>query len=201
MWLTSGFICQVQTEKKECNCTRATMGGNLIKYPEDVGMPTANLMLIKILLNCVTSIPGAWFATTDVANFYLMMQLKWPKFVKIKLIDIPAEIILEYSLCNKATPHEWIYVKVVHGMFGLPQEGSLGHKLLDDWLHKAWYFQSKIVPVSWKHTTQPKQFTIVVNDFGIKISLTRILTTSSPWLNSIMTLPLTRMAKSVSKYF
>ena len=53
------FICRVQTEKREPNRTRATMGGNLINYPDDVGTPTANLLLIKIFLNSVISTPGA----------------------------------------------------------------------------------------------------------------------------------------------
>ena len=45
------FVCNIQTEKKDPNRTRATMGGNLINYPDDVGTPTANLLLIKIFLN------------------------------------------------------------------------------------------------------------------------------------------------------
>jgi len=44
--------------------TRATMGGNLINYLEDVGTPTANLLLIKILLNSViqfASVCNTWW--------------------------------------------------------------------------------------------------------------------------------------------
>jgi len=43
------FVCTVRTEKKDPNRMRATMGGNLINYPDDVGVPTANLLLIKII--------------------------------------------------------------------------------------------------------------------------------------------------------
>ncbi len=57
---------------------RATMGGNLINYPDDVGVPTANLLLIKIFLNSVISTKGAKFANADLANFYLMSPLKRP---------------------------------------------------------------------------------------------------------------------------
>ena len=49
------FVCQVRTEKDEPNRTRATFGGNLIHYPDDVGTPTADLLLIKIFLNSVIS--------------------------------------------------------------------------------------------------------------------------------------------------
>ena len=78
------FVCNVRTKKKDPNRTRATMGGNLINYPEDVGTPTANLLLIKIFLNSVISTQGAKFAGADLANFYLMTPLKRPEYAKIK---------------------------------------------------------------------------------------------------------------------
>jgi hypothetical protein len=40
---------------------RATIGGNPINYPDDVGTPTANLLLIKIFLNSVILTKGAKF--------------------------------------------------------------------------------------------------------------------------------------------
>ena len=92
------FVCQVRTEKKEPNRTRATLGGNLINYPDDVGMPTADLLLIKIFLNSVISTPGAKFANADISNFYLMTPLKRPEFARVKLSDIPDEIIQLYGL-------------------------------------------------------------------------------------------------------
>ena len=52
------FVCQVRTEKEEPNQTRATFGGNLIHYPDDVGTPMADLLLIKIFLNSVISTKG-----------------------------------------------------------------------------------------------------------------------------------------------
>jgi hypothetical protein len=144
------------------------MGGNLINYPEDVGTPTANLLLIKIFLNSVISMRGAKFAGADLANFYLMTPLKRPEYAKIKLSDIPEEVIKEYDLHQYATPDGWIYIKVSRGMYGLPQAGSLGHDLLEQRLNKEGYFQSQIVPALWKHKTKPIQFVLVVNDFGIK---------------------------------
>jgi hypothetical protein len=82
------------------------MGGNLINYPDDVGTPTANLLLIKILLNSVISTPGAKFATADISNFYLMSPLmKRPEYAKIRLSDIPE--------CEKPTPDGWVYIMVI----------------------------------------------------------------------------------------
>jgi hypothetical protein len=83
------FVCTIRTEKKDPYRTRATMGGNLINYTEDVGTPTANLLLIKIFLNSVISTPGAKFANADISNSYLMTPLKRPEYAKIRLSDIP----------------------------------------------------------------------------------------------------------------
>jgi hypothetical protein len=133
------FVCTIRTEKKDPYRTRATMGGNLLNYPDNLGTPTANLLLIKILLNSVISTPGAKFATAVISNFYLMTPLKRPEYAKIKLSDIPEEIIDEYNLREKAT-------MVIRGMYGLPQAGSFGHDLLEERLNKEGYFQSQIVP-------------------------------------------------------
>ncbi|KAL7475371.1 hypothetical protein ACHAW6_001288 [Cyclotella cf. meneghiniana] len=53
-------------------------------------------------------------------------------------------------------------------MYGLPQAGLLANELLEKWLNKHGYFQSKLIPGLWKHKTRPVQFTLVVNDFGVK---------------------------------
>ena len=58
----------------------ATMRGNLINYPDDVGVPTDNLLLIKIFLNSIISMKGAEFANANLANFYLMSLLKRPEY-------------------------------------------------------------------------------------------------------------------------
>ena len=162
------FVCTVRTKKKDPHRTRATMGGNLINYPDDVGTPTANLLLIKIFLNSVISTKGAKFANADLANFYLMTPLKRPEYAKIKLSDIPEEVITEYNLNQHATQDGWIYIEVKRGMYGLPQAGSLGHDLLTQRLNDEGYYQSQIVPGFWKHKTKPIQFVLVVDDFGIK---------------------------------
>ncbi len=41
------FFASICTEKDEPHRIRATLGGNLIHYPGDVGTPTADLLLIK----------------------------------------------------------------------------------------------------------------------------------------------------------
>jgi hypothetical protein len=54
------------------------------------------------------------------------------------------------------------------GMYGLPQAGLIANKLLESRLNKHGYRQSKLVPGLWRHDTCPIQFTLVVDDFGVK---------------------------------
>jgi hypothetical protein len=36
--------------------------------------------------------------TMDISNFYLMTPLKRPEYIRMKISDIPEEIIIEYRL-------------------------------------------------------------------------------------------------------
>jgi hypothetical protein len=107
--------------------------------------------------------------TMDISNFYLMTPLHHAKFIRIKLSDIPNEVIREYKFREKATKNGSIYIRAKRGMYGLPQAGLLANKLLRKRLNKHGYWQSKLVPGLWKHNTRPIQFTLLdVDDFGIK---------------------------------
>ena len=68
----------------------------------------------------------------DIANFYLMTPLKQPEYVKIKLRDIPEEIIVEYKLRDLTTADGNIYIKATKGMYGLPHAGLLAKKQLEN---------------------------------------------------------------------
>jgi hypothetical protein len=58
-------------------------------------------------------------------------------------------------------------------MYGLPQAGLLTNKLLACRLAKYGYYQTIHTPGLWKHTWQPIQFALVVDDFGIKYEDTK----------------------------
>ena len=106
--------------------------------------------------------------TMDLSNFYLMTPLKRPEYVKINLKDIPDEIITEYKLREMATPDGNVYIEITKGMYGLPQAGLLANEQLETRLNEHGYVQSKLVPGLWKHSTRKIQFTLVVDDFGVK---------------------------------
>ena len=106
--------------------------------------------------------------TMDISNFYLMTPLHRPEFIRMKLSDIPDEVIEEYKLQEKATKNGSIYIKAKQGMYGLPQSGLLANELLEKRLNKHGYQQRKLVLGLWKYDTWPIQFTLVVDDFGVK---------------------------------
>ena len=90
------------------------------------------------------------------------------EYLKLKLCDIPEEIIREYNLLKIATPDKSVYVEVRKGMYGLPQAGIIANELLEKRLNKKGYFQSKLVPGLWTHEWRPISFTLVVDNFGVK---------------------------------
>eukprot|EP00984_Skeletonema_dohrnii_P002295 scaffold797_cov118-Skeletonema_dohrnii-CCMP3373.AAC.10 len=97
------FVCTVRPEKKEKNRTRFVVGGDRINYPGEVATPTAEMLVAKLLFNSVISTPNAKFMTMDIGNFYLNTPLSRPEYVRLRLSDIPDEIIEEYKLQDVAT--------------------------------------------------------------------------------------------------
>jgi hypothetical protein len=65
------FVATVRHHKAETKRFRLTVGGNLVRYPDKVSTPTADLSTVKLLLNNIISTPGARFATFDLKDFYL----------------------------------------------------------------------------------------------------------------------------------
>ncbi len=97
------FVCKLKPNKAEVHRTRLTVGGDKVHYPGDVSTPTADLMLVKIHTNSVISTRGARYMTLDVKKIYLNMPMGRYEYVRIKLEDIPEEIIDEYQLRDKVT--------------------------------------------------------------------------------------------------
>jgi hypothetical protein len=53
-------------------------------------------------------------------------------------------------------------------MYGLPQAEIIAQELLADRLQNHGYTQSKTTPGLWLHKLRPIQFSLVVDDFGVK---------------------------------
>ena len=58
-------------------------------------------------------------------------------------------------------------MKIIDGIFGLPQVCTLANNLLAQPLHNHRYYQAKITSGLWKHVWRIISFTLVVEHFGI----------------------------------
>ena len=94
----TSFSCNMKPNKKETHCTRITAGRDRINYPEDMGTPTADMTLVKTLFNSVISTKGERCVMLDVKDFYLNTPMKRYEYMRIKITDIPEEIIEHYKL-------------------------------------------------------------------------------------------------------
>ena len=168
--VTYGLItCLIRPEKvDEPNRTRLVAGGDRVHYPFDAGTPTADLLTVKLLINSVISTPGARFFTMDIKNFYLNTPMARYEYMRLKLADMPTDIVDHYNLRNVATPDGYVYCEIRKGMYGLPQAGIIAQDLLATRLKKHGYSQSETTPGLWTHEWRPITFSLVVDDFGVK---------------------------------
>jgi hypothetical protein len=106
----SRFVATVRPHKVEIKCVRLTVGRNLVHYPDKVSTTTADLSIVKMLLNSVISTPGALFATFDLKDFYLGTPMKRKEYIRIPIASIPPSITEQYHLLD-----------LVHNGFVLPE--------------------------------------------------------------------------------
>ena len=58
------------------------------------------------------------------------------KYMRLKLIDFPDNVVRHYKLANKVTKDGYVYVEIRRGMYGLPQAGLIAQKLPEQRLNK-----------------------------------------------------------------
>jgi hypothetical protein len=143
------FVCMEQLHKEEKFCTQMTIGGNLIDYPGDVSIGTAEMETIKILLNGVVSTLGAKFCSADGTNFYLNMPMECHEFVCIPINLIPEEIVQAYCLHTLVDPKGFVLARIKKGMYRLLQAGMLANKLLKEQLGPHGYHACEHTPGLW----------------------------------------------------
>jgi hypothetical protein len=163
------ITCSFRPEKVDKpNRTRLVAGGDRVHYPFDAGTPTADLLTVKLLINSVILTPGAKKITMDIKNFYLCTPMTRYKYMRLKLLDMPEDVIEHYHLLDIAMPDGYVYCKIRQGMYGLPQAGIIAQELLTKQLQEHGYFQSEATPGLWTHEWCPIAFTLIVDDFGVK---------------------------------
>ena len=168
--VTYGLITTLIRPEKidEPNRTRLVAGGNQVHYPGNAGTPTADLLTVKLLLNSIISTESARFMTMDIKDFYLNTPMARYEYMRLRLADMPEDVIEHYKLHELATPDGAIYCEIRKGMYGLPQAGIIAQQLLEERLAKHGYRQSATTPGLWTHDTRPICFSLVVDDFGVK---------------------------------
>jgi len=88
----------------------------------------------------------------DLNDFCLMTPMTRPKYMRMKIKNLPEEFVTMYNLADKATSNGFVfYIKIQEGMYGLLQAGILTQELLEQRLKKQGYHQKSITPGLWRH--------------------------------------------------
>ncbi len=106
------FSCNFKPNKEEKECTRPTVRGNGINYPDDCSTPTADIILLKILVNSILSTPNAKCIMIDIKDFYLKTPMERAEYMRLKISDIPEEVIQHYNLTSLVTQYGYVYCKI-----------------------------------------------------------------------------------------
>ena len=80
---------------------------------------------------------------------------------------IPQEFVEKYNL-NKKLHNGYVFARVTKGIYGLPQAGRISHDCLVKHLEPSQYRPSIKIPGLWTHNSRPINFTLVLDDFGVK---------------------------------
>ena len=161
------IVVDYRPQKADPNRVRLTAGGNLIEYPGELTTRTADLTTTKMLWNSVISTKDARYLCLDIKNFYLGTPMDRFEYMKIPLDIFPQSTIDQYQLLTHAK-NGFVYLEIRKAIYGLPQAGILANKLLRQRLRPEGYYEVAHTPGLWKHTTRPVQFTLTVDDFGVK---------------------------------
>ena len=89
------------------------------------------------------------------------------EYMKIPISILPQHVIEEYNLLEKVYKG-CVWIKTIRSIYGLPQSGKLANEYLRKKLAPHGYYETKHTPELWKHISRPMQFTLVVDDFGVK---------------------------------
>lgn len=146
---------------------RGTAGGDRINYTGPTSAQTAAMPVVKLLLHSVVSEHKSWM-TIDIKDYYLNTPLLRPEFIRIPLRMIPTVTMDNHSL-HSYVQQDAILFEVNKGMYGLPQAGLLAQQRLMAHLTIHGYHETS-TPCLFRHASNGTDFTLVVDDFGIKYS-------------------------------
>ena len=127
----SNFVCDHRPLKSEPWGVQLVVGDDKLPYLDDPGLPAANLLETKLLLNSVISYAtmGACFMSINLKDHFLSSPMNKSGYRKIHQKYLPLDIIHQYNLPNKIY-YNYISCKIIKGMYGLKHAVSLAHNFL-----------------------------------------------------------------------
>ena len=166
----ANMVCDHRPLKTEKYRVRLTVGGDVLEYNKDSSSPAASLLEAKLLLNSVISdaFQGARFMTIDIKDFFLQSFLEEPECLRIHKKYFFPDICEKYNINSLIAPDNYVYCKIIRGVYGLKQAAKLARDKLVDHLKPYGYYPDKYAQNIWKHKTRPTKFCLCVDDFGIK---------------------------------
>ena len=163
-------VCNIIPQKTDTHRTRLTAGGILIDYPGYVSTTTSDLTTMRLHVNSAIPDVKSSYMCMDVKYFYLNNMMDRTEYIMIQIAMTPPKFVEKFNLQEKSH-NVYIYERVTKGMYGLPQEGRTAHDALVKHTETYGYHPSSKTPGLWTHTSQPINFTLVVDYFGVNDSL------------------------------
>ena len=161
-------VVDYRPQKSDQYRVLVTVSGNLLNVPGYLSTRTSETTTSKLLFNSVISTDESRFACIDIKNMYLQTPMDRKEYMRIPIKLIPQEFMDWYKLQDKIH-NGHIYCKICRGIYGLPQVGKLSNDLLRKRLATCGYFECTHTPGLWRHIWRPVTFTLVVDDFGVKL--------------------------------
>ena len=87
------------------------------------------MLTVKLLLNSIVSTPNEKFMSIDIKDFYLNTPMPWYEDMRLKLSDLPDDVIRHNKLANIVTKDGHIYPEIRRGMYGIPAARILAQQL------------------------------------------------------------------------
>ena len=89
------------------------------------------------------------------------------EYMRMKLTDFPEHVQQQYNL-QYHTKNSYVYIKIWRSIYGLPKAGKLANKYLQKKVRPHGYYEVSHTTGLWKHISRPIDFSLVLDDFGMK---------------------------------
>ena len=93
-YITYGrVVVSYRPEKEYPNRVRLYVGGGRLHCPWEYGTPMVDMLTAKLLLNSILLTPNAKCMSIDINNFYLNKPMPRYEYMRLKLSDLPDDVI------------------------------------------------------------------------------------------------------------